>query len=759
MRKTLAFLLALLMLLPLASCATPKEPSASAASSDIIDSDELTNLAYSTRQGVSTYASDSAYVRGGTYGDQNFAAEIKSSEQLILKTVTGSGGYDRSMLLKFDISKMKMEDMKSVYIYLQAANSGTAEVTDNQLYILAYTVSDDWKSDTVTWNNAPTFTEDDYAGRGYAPSKGTVQIDVSEAVFAAYEQGDKEISFRIVGSERMGGGEGKYSAHTCANYNARPKLVAKTTSGDFPYEKNVLEYEGENKVLWDYAQKMYDEWYARYQDILKAGDYEYETVKTNPADYTTKVTARAGNGSGNVSTYDTRLVSDLDGFTEKVYEVDRFGGAISAEKQEATGYYYTKKIGDRWWVVDPLGNLTHLHGTSHFKYAYINTAEAQKEAALRVFGSYEKWAIAATRWAMDDLYFNVAHAVSDETRGVEHSMPITGSFNGINSYSSSIGAIIPNGGGVPQFVGGAMPVFDPEFETYVESSVIKKVEEYKGRDDVIGYISDNEVLMSDTMLASYLNLDHTMSLSVYSYACAWTWYINMTGEEAPRIQDIDKYCEELGVDLWDLFKGFIYDRYYKVCVSALRKHDTNRMYLGNRFLIDCDKWEWITRFTGYWCDIMCINYYHVWEIESDRAEKEGPPTLNQLGAWLGIPFVITEFYSKGNDSFDANGTPMNNNGGAGWVVDTQKERGYFYQNFTLKLLQCKNNVGWFQFQFIDNDPTDPIGAPAAAQSSNKGIVNWNQDFEIYSDFTEQLAMLHKNTYALIEYFDSVDYIK
>ena len=762
MKKMLALLLAALMLVSIVSCgAMPAqvEENAAPANDSVIAGGELAEMAFKTRDGVAIYAEDNAYVRGGSHADKNFASEVAGTQQLILKTVTGKGDYDRSMLLKFDLSEMNLMGMQSVCIYLQGDPSGTAEIVENQLYIVAYTVSSDWDGKSVTWNTAPTFEEADYAGRGYAPFKGTVQIDVSDVVFDAYDRGEKEISFRIVGSERMGGGEGKYSALNCDNVNVRPKLIAKTTTGDFPYEENVLADKAENDALWAYAQQMYDEWYARYQEILKAGDFDYETVVTDPSDYNTKVTARSGNGSSKVDVYPSRLVSDLDGYEENVYEVDRFGGALSAEKQEATGYYYTKKIGDRWWVVDPLGNLVHIHGTSHFKYAYINTAEAQKASALRVFGSYEKWAIAATRWAMEELYFNVAHSVSNEAREVELPMPITGSFSGINSYSNSIGAIIPNGGGVPQFVGGAMPVFDPEFVTYVETSVIKKVAEYEGRDDIIGYISDNEVLMSDTMLASYLNLDHTMSVTPYSYVCAWTWYINMTGEVAPRIEDIDKYCEELDVDLWDLFKGFIYDRYYKVCVETLRKYDTNRMYMGNRYLIDGDKWEWITRFTGYWCDIMCINYYHVWEIASNREEKEGSPTLDQLGAWLGKPFVITEFYSKGNDAVDADGNPMNNNGGAGWVVANQMDRGYFYQNFTLKLLQCKNNVGWFQFQFIDNDPTDPLGAPAAAQSSNKGIVDWNQDFEIYSDFTEQLAMLHKNTYALIEYFDGVDYIK
>ena len=760
MKKLLAMALAMLMLIAAVSCAAVPEAAPVAEAQSVIGADELTDLAQETNARAKVNATEAVYVRGGDHANSNFAADTANTQNLILKTMGTNNSYEREILLKFDITNLDLSGMRSVYIYLEALNSGYAE-DKSAMYIQAYRISTDWDANTVTYNSAPKAEGDPCSQGAYIPSvglRGTIQIEVTDDVFAAREAGETEIAFRIRGSERMGGGEGKYNSLESENKNIIPKLVAKTTVPGFPYEENVLSDKDANAALWDYAQQMYDDWYGRYQEILRKGDYDYEEVVTDASQYNTQVTARKGNGSNTYVTLDTRLMSDLEGYTENIYEVDRFGGILAGEKQEATGYYYTKKIGDRWWIVDPLGNLVHIQGTSHFKYAYINTAEVQKASALRVFGSYEKWAIAATRWAMEDLGFNVAHSTSPEARGVELAIPVTGSFKGVNSYATSIGATIPNGGGVPQFVGGAMPVFDPAFVTYVEEDIQQVVASYEGRDDIIGYISDNEIAVSDSRLMSYLNLDHTLSVAPYSYVCAWTWYKNITGEDAPEIKDIDKYSEELGVDLWDLFKGFIYDRYYKVCAETLDKYDTNRMYMGNRFLCDADKWEWLMRFTGYWCDVMCINYYHVWEVES-KGDGEGAPGLDEMGKWLGIPFVITEFYAKGNDAVDANGVPMDNNGGAGWVVETQLERGYFYQNFCLKLLQCKHNVGWFQFQFIDNDPTDPKGAPAAAQSSNKGIVDWNQDFEIYSDFTEQLAMINKNSYALIEYFDGVSYFK
>lgn len=50
-------------------------------------------------------------------------------------------------------------------------------------------------------------------------------------------------------------------------------------------------------------------------------------------------------------------------------------------------------------------------------------------------------------------------------------------------------------------------------------------------------------------------------------------------------------------------------------------------------------------------------------------------------------FMITEFYVKGED------TGMDNTSGAGWIVKTQAERGYFYQNFVMELLKSRVCVG------------------------------------------------------------------
>jgi hypothetical protein len=87
--------------------------------------------------------------------------------------------------------------------------------------------------------------------------------------------------------------------------------------------------------------------------------------------------------------------------------------------------------------------------------------------------------------------------------------------------------------------------------------------------------------------------------------------------------------------------------------------------------------------------------------------------------------------------------------GAGWTVKTQKDRGRFYQNFTLGLLNEPGCVGWHWFKYIDNDPTNTKADPSNLDS-NKGIVT--SLYEPYPDLLEMMRSLNRNAYALRDFF-------
>ena len=757
MKRILALLLAVITLLGVVSCGkvsvedVPRDLSSVITSGDLLPVTETKEEAVIANQ---IFSVADAYVRTGKNADLNFAEARKETGFLELKRDAASSNNGRDVLLRFDLRDANLEDVQSVWLYLNSKNVGKS-VNGKDFHICAYKITNDWDPSTVTYNNAPEYSEGDLAGKGLGTGLHVVKIDVTDAVFGAYYAGENEISFRLSADNILVGQMSIYNGDS-RDESLRPKLMCSKSEPEATYEKYLTADEEENAAIWAHAERLVDEWFARYEKIKKNGDHKYDPVDPDPAEYQTTVKAHGSDGVW--IDFPTRLVSSLKGYTEKVYDVDRYGGVLAGGKQEATGRYYTKKIGDRWWLVDPLGNLCHIRGTSHLKYAYVDTSTLEIEATLRKFGSFEKWAIAATRWVVEDLGFNAAHGTSPQVHSVENNIPVTDNMGGIIGYAGTYKLMIDNDGGVPEFAGGIMPVFDPEFETYIDGRAKATAERNAGRSEIVGYFSDNEILVADDMLNAYLNADHTVSVNRYSYATAWTWYCRITGEKYPNAADVDRYSEQLGVDLWDLFKGVVYDRYFGVCATAMKRHDPASLYFGNRFLAVCKKWEWMLRFAGYWCDVVSINYYYEWEIPSTRNEP-GLPSLEQLAKWTGKPFLVTEFYAKGNDALNGNGEPMDNKGGAGWVVKTQTERGYFYQNYTLKLLQFKNSIGWMQFQYIDNDPTDTLASAGAAQNSNKGLVDWRHDFEVYSDFTEQVELINKNAYALIEYFDGVEYFK
>jgi hypothetical protein len=162
------------------------------------------------------------------------------------------------------------------------------------------------------------------------------------------------------------------------------------------------------------------------------------------------------------------------------------------------------------------------------------------------------------------------------------------------------------------------------------------------------------------------------------------------------------------------------------------------MYLGPRINIaDARNNSFFMQAIGPYVDILAVNYYGIWTPNSVE--------MHNWGTNLQKPFMVTEFYTKGDDS------GLANNSGAGWIVKTQLERGYAYQNFTLALLESKYCVGWHWFKYFDNDPSIANAEPSNIDG-NKGIVNIL--YEPYLPLVNKMKELNLRVYNLIDYFDN-----
>ena len=443
-------------------------------------------------------------------------------------------------------------------------------------------------------------------------------------------------------------------------------------------------------------------------------------------------------------------LDDLGKYTNYAqYDQDVYGGWMNPSmRQKATGFFYSKKINGRWWFIDPYGYPCYIRALSGITYSYQGSP-TQREAALEQFGSFEKWAIANTRHLMDDLYFNAGASPVAEILAVEDQIIEQrgiGSF--ASGYGSSIGVNSSRGGQTTFSENNTMPVFDPEFEEYADKKAEESTASRLNDPDLLGYTTDNELPMQLSLLDNSLTVDPSKAVNYYTYACAWTFLCNMTGKENPTGKDITD-------ELRDLYRGFVWDRYYNVVCAAVRKYDPNHMLLGTRFLHTVAESEWVCRVTAEYMDCITINWYGQWEIDAGKLQK--------VCQAVDLPMIITEFYTKAMEnhgSFNHPDEPLKNTKGAGWIVRTQQDRGDFYENFTLRLLECKSMVGW-QWHMYSDDDTSPEtifhedGKTYKDQSNidaNKGIVdNWHRP---YPELCASMKRINQNVYRLIDHFDA-----
>jgi len=424
--------------------------------------------------------------------------------------------------------------------------------------------------------------------------------------------------------------------------------------------------------------------------------------------------------------FKTRTVELLAGYKAPIIapQLSKYGGSIN-KRTTSTGFFYVKKIGDRWWGVDPEG------------YLYINIglntisrggSDRNKQALKAKFGTTERW-ISETIKMLQENGFNCAgswsayKAIIEANKNSNRPFAYTINWNFMSSYGRERGGtfVQPGHTGYPK---DAIFVFDPEFESFCDRHA-KKLAETKDDPNLFGHFSDNEMPFMFKSLDNFLALPENDP----GYKAAVKW---MAEQGIEKEQITDKHRE--------IFMAFVADKYFSIVSKSIKKYDPNHMYLGARFyrpIADEKNYPEFMKTAGKYLDIISNNIYHHWTLDSTK-----------MANWTdcsGKPFIITEYYTKGEDSGMANQT------GAGWIVRTQRDRGLFYQNFNLALLESKNCVGWHWFKYQDNDPSAWNGKPGTEIDSNKGIVNIY--YEVWEPMMVVMKELNSQVYSVIDYFD------
>ncbi len=395
-------------------------------------------------------------------------------------------------------------------------------------------------------------------------------------------------------------------------------------------------------------------------------------------------------------------------------------GGQNTRKEKATGFFHTAKVNGRWWLVDPEGCLFLNKGMS--SVAAIPTSAA-RAALQKKFGSEGGWALQTTEMIRDHG-FNGLGAWSDVTtlRAVAKPLPYTRIWNFMSAYGEHRGGTYQQAGhiGYPE---DCIFVFDPDFEKFCDEYA-RRLAAQKDDPWLLGHFSDNEMPLRRHVLAGYLALPETDP----GHQTALQWLRERYGRDA-SLNDITEQ------DRQD-FLWVVAERYFRIVSRAIKKHDPNHLFLGCRFNGQVLRCLEVFRAAGQHVDVISINYYRVWT-----------PQQDELARWerqAGKPILITEWYAKGADS------GMANTSGSGWLVKTQGDRGRFYENFTLGLLQSKACVGWHWFKYIDNDPEDKTVDPSNVDA-NKGVVN--NRYEPYQPLLGSMERLNRRAYGLVSFFD------
>ena len=460
--------------------------------------------------------------------------------------------------------------------------------------------------------------------------------------------------------------------------------------------------------------------------ILCGNSGDVDEQKQSKSEYH-KVQARRNAKDPNWQTYIAKTVDRIPGFRlSKDPEINSYG-SWKINQSAATAFFRVEKKGDRWWIIDPEGYPFIHKGVA----VYRPGGSANQRSALNSkYGSTDNWAIHESAFLKENG-FNGTGAWSDVDLLRKNNVQLAYSviLSPMGSYKSQH---IKKYGGKYKQAGwqgyrfDLVMVFDPEFDAHVEKA-IAPIARYADDKNLLGYYTDNELPWKNDALDRHLTL---LAHDEPGYIAAKEWLDERKGK--------DGTLSDITPDDRLAFTGFYFETYIKKVSEAIRKYDPNHLYLGCRFNQEREELQnpEVFKVAGKYCDIISINHYRKWEPDQT--------IMNNWATWSGKPFMITEWYVKGEDS----GLP--NNTGAGWNVPTQADRGYFYQNFTIELLKSKACVGWHWFTYQDNDPED-LTTDSSNRDSNKGIVN--SKYQPYKPLLENMKMLNDHVFRLILFLD------
>lgn len=380
-----------------------------------------------------------------------------------------------------------------------------------------------------------------------------------------------------------------------------------------------------------------------------------------------------------------RTLSELRRFRPQPMKLSKYGGAVSGSKAKATGFFRTARVAGRWWLVDPEGHLFLTVGMCS-----VNLSMFKDSEVMKTFDSREAWRKATVELLRAQGFNTLGRwSDADRFRKLDPPMAYTTSLSFMGAYAKKR----DRKNGKPGFPEECLPVFDPDFETFCDRYA-QKLAVTKDDPWLLGHFTDNEIPFRPYILKNYLKLSKDDP-----GRRAAKQFLSERRKSSNRINKSDEAD----------FLTLVAKRYYSIVVKAIRKHDPNHLVIGSR-VNGRNINDPVFRGSRP-LDVVSINYYHHWSADQKQ--------LDRAAALSGRPILQSEWYANIDTA------------NAGFLVKTQRDRGLFYTNHTLSLLENRNCVGWHWFKYG---------------------THVDRKFRPFTEMANLMKKVNQNVYSLANYF-------
>lgn len=424
----------------------------------------------------------------------------------------------------------------------------------------------------------------------------------------------------------------------------------------------------------------------------------------------------------------------------------RWGGLVDGGF-EASGFFRVDQRDGIHWLVDPDGGRFLSKGVNNVRFDQDHIRNTDQvpyaKACLDKYGSRNAWRAAAADRLLG-WHFNTIGCWSDEVVAGAGATPLA------TTPITDLGAsfwLHRRGQRFPD-------VFDDEFDSHIRQRAKDLCTPRRNAPQVLGTFLDNELYWSpdwrgsDELLHTFLNFpphragrvtaitalqQHYREFSHFNAiwrtpARSWEALHLLPSIEAPfvrtapgphfdddeaRANSFNGRRAAFAADC-DAFAAVVADRYFELCVAAIKAADPNHLVIGSRF--GALPHAGVVAAAGRHLDVISFNCYTF-----------DPTPLIDGYAATGRPCMITEFAFRGDDV----GLP--NSMGGGPRVPDQAARAASFRRYAIAALSRPNLVGYHWFEHADQ----PREGRFDGEDCNYGTVTIED--EVYPELTEAMS--------------------